>query len=108
MWEGRCEKSSGRRTIRLPTYSVSGMALAYYVNVPVSKILAGALLTFLAAKPSAAQFPRLAPPPACMTTYTAPALLSYWTGSNRDNRPKVAVFSLQPDVDDAGRVYLSI
>jgi tetratricopeptide (TPR) repeat protein len=74
----------------------------------MSKVLAGALLTLLAAKPMAAQFPRLAPPPACKTTYTAPALLSYWTGANRDNRPKVAVFSLQPDVDDAGRVYLSV
>ena len=84
------------------------MALAYYVNVPMSKILAGAFLTLLAAKPLAAQFPRLAPPPPCKTTYTSPTLLSYWTGESRDNRPKVAVFSLQPDVDDAGRVYLSI
>ena len=84
------------------------MALAYYVNVPMSKTLAGALLTLLAAKPLAAQFPRLAPPPPCKTNYSAPALLSYWTGPNRDNRPKIAVFSLQPDVDDAGRVYLSV
>ena len=37
--------------------SVSGMALAYPVNVPMSKTLAGALL-LLAAKPLAAQFPR--------------------------------------------------
>src|SRR5687767_6866485 len=84
------------------------MALAYYVNVPMSNVLAGALLILITAKPLAAQFPRLAPPPPCKTTYSAPALLSYWTGVNRDYRPKVAVFSLQPDVDDAGRVYLSI
>jgi tetratricopeptide (TPR) repeat protein len=55
----------------------------------------------------AAQFPRLAPPPPCKATYSAPALLSYWPAS-RDNRPKVAVFSLQPDIDDAGRVYLAV
>ena len=84
------------------------MALAKYLNVPMSRVLAGALLSLLAAKPLAAQFPRLAPPPPCRTTYSSPALLSYWPGTNRDNRPKVAVFSLQPDVDDAGRVYLSV
>ena len=84
------------------------MALAYYVNVPMSKTLVAALLTLLAAKPMAAQFPRLAPPPPCKATYTAPAILSYWTGASRDNRPKVAVFTLQPDVDDAGRVYLAV
>lgn len=71
--------------------------------------LAGALLLFLAAKPLAAQFPRLAPPPPCKaSTFSSPALLSYWTGTPRDNRPKVAVFSLNPDVDDAGRVYLAV
>ena len=84
------------------------MALAYYLNVPMSKALAGAILFLLAAKPLAAQFPRLAPPPPCRTIYRAPALLTYWTGVSRENRPKVAVFSLQPDVDDAGRVYLSV
>src|SRR5687767_7047816 len=60
------------------------------------------------AKPLAAQFPRLAPPPPCKANYSAPALLSYWPSANRDNRPKVAVFSLQPDIDDAGRVYLAV
>ena len=84
------------------------MALAYCVNVPMRKHLAGMVLTFLAAQPLAAQYPRLAPPPPCKTSYSAPALLTYWTGANRDNRPKVAVFSLQPDVDDAGRVYLAL
>src|SRR5687768_7977465 len=71
------------------------------------RLLATALLLLLAAKPTAAQFPRLAPPPPCKATYSAPALLSYWPAS-RDNRPKVAVFSLQPDIDDAGRVYLAV
>jgi tetratricopeptide (TPR) repeat protein len=76
----------------------------------MSKALAGAMLTLLAAKPLAAQFPRLAPPPPCKASYASPALLTYWTGSGstRENRPKVAVFTLQPDVDDAGRVYLSV
>ena len=84
------------------------MALAYFVNVPMRKPLAGVILSLLAAKPLAAQYPRLAPPPPCKATYSAPALLTYWPGANRDNRPKVAVFSLQPDVDDAGRVYLAV
>jgi tetratricopeptide (TPR) repeat protein len=34
--------------------------------------------------------------------------LSYWAGAaSRDSRPRVAVFSLQPDVDDAGKVFLA-
>jgi tetratricopeptide (TPR) repeat protein len=70
--------------------------------------LAAAFLLIFTAKPLAAQFPRLAPPPPCKATYSAPAFLSYWSASNRDDRPKVAVFSLQPDVDDAGRVYLAV
>jgi tetratricopeptide (TPR) repeat protein/TolB-like protein len=73
------------------------------------RLLAGALLFIVAAKPLAAQFPRLAPPPPCKATFAAPALLSYWSANvTRDNRPKVAVFTLEPDVDDAGRVYLAV
>ena len=83
------------------------MAFAYCLNMPMSKTLAGALLTLLAAKPLAAQFPRLAPPPPCKASYSSPALLTYWPGANRDNRPKVAVFALQPDVDDAGRIVVT-
>ena len=70
--------------------------------------LAGSVFIFLAATPLAAQFPRLAPPPPCKTTFSASAVLSYWPSVASDKRPKVAVFSLQPDVDDAGRVYLAV
>ena len=80
-----------------------------YLNVPMSRRLAAAALFLLfTAKPLAAQFPRLSPPPPCKANYSAPALLSYWPAASRDNKPKVAVFSLQPDVDDAGRVYLAV
>jgi tetratricopeptide (TPR) repeat protein len=82
--------------------------LPNYLNVPMHISLPTVLLLMLAAKPMAAQFPRLAPPPPCKATYSAPALLSYWPAGSRDNRPKVAVFSLQPDIDDAGRVYLAV
>ena len=59
------------------------------------------------AQPLAAQFPRLAPPPPCKASISAPAYVSYWAGAS-DARPKVAVFTLHPDVDDAARVYLSV
>lgn len=74
----------------------------------MSKALAGAVLLCFAAKPLAAQFPRLAPPPPCKADWSAPTLLSYWPGNARDNRPKIAVFALQAEIDDAGRVYLSV
>jgi tetratricopeptide (TPR) repeat protein len=78
------------------------------LNVPMRRRLPAALLLLFTATPLAAQFPRLSPPPPCKASYSAPALLSYWPAAGRDNRPKVAVFSLQPDVDDAGRVYLAV
>lgn len=82
------------------------MTLAYHLNVPMHRGLGIILLAF-AAQPLAAQFPRLAPPPPCRASIRAPALLSYWPGATSGNRPKVAVFSLQPDVDDASKVYLA-
>ena len=63
----------------------------------------------LAAQPVAAQFPRLAPPPPCKASISSPAYLAYWPSmAGRDTRAKIAVFSLQADVDDAAKVYLSI
>ena len=74
----------------------------------MKKGLAGIALLTLAAQPVAAQFPRLAPPPPCKATISPPAYVAYWPSiSGRDSRIKIAVFSLQADVDDASRVYLS-
>jgi tetratricopeptide (TPR) repeat protein len=85
------------------------MTFANYSSVSVKRAVTGIVVLTLAARPLAAQFPRLAPPPPCRTTIAAPAYVSYWSGGNgRDGRPKVAVFALQPDVDDAARVYLSV
>ncbi len=85
------------------------MAFAYYLNVSSTRAAIGTLLVVFVAQPAAAQFPRLAPPPPCRASFAAPALLSYWASdAGRDSRRKVAVFSLQPDVDDAGRVYLAV
>lgn len=55
-----------------------------------------------------AQFPRLAPPPPCRASVSGgtPGYLGYWPAS-RDGRPKIAVFAMQADVDDASRVYLA-
>ena len=86
------------------------MSFAYHLNVPMPRSLAtvAALLAILAA-PAAAQFPRLAPPPPCRATIAAPALLTHWAGGPaRDSRPKVAVFNLEPEIDDAARVYLAV
>ena len=74
----------------------------------MTRALAGAVLLLIAAKPLAAQFPRLAPPPPCKATWSAPTLLAYWPSTARENRPRVAVFPLQAEIDDAGRVYLSV
>lgn len=75
----------------------------------MKRAVTGIALLALAAQPVAAQFPRLAPPPPCRANISAPPYLSYWSGGNgRDGRPKVAVFALQPDIDDAVRVYLSV
>lgn len=87
---------------------VRGTTLAFDLTVPMNRSLAGVALLVLLAAPAAAQFPRLAPPPPCRARVAAPALLSYWPGTAaRDGRPKVAVFSLEPDVDDANKVYLA-
>ncbi len=74
----------------------------------MSRVFFGASLVALLAPCAGAQFPRLAPPPPCRATVngSAPAYLGYWSAS-RDARPKVAVFALQADVDDASRVYLA-
>lgn len=75
----------------------------------MKRILAGGLFLAGSAQPLAAQFPRLAPPPPCRVSVTAPASLHYWPGATaRDNRPKLAIFGLQPDVDDVGKVYLAV
>jgi len=75
----------------------------------MSRAVIGAALAVLSARSAAAQFPRLAPPPPCRASFSAPALLGYWASEPaRDSRRKIAVFSLQPDVDDAGRVYLAV
>lgn len=72
------------------------------------RALPGVFALVLAAPPVAAQFPRLAPPPPCKASVSSPVYLSYWPSmAGRDTRTKVAVFSLQADVDDASRVYLS-
>jgi len=86
------------------------MSIAYYLSVPMLRTNAvGAALLALLAAQAGAQFPRLAPPPPCRATIVAPALLSYWAGGPaRDSRPKVAVFALEPEIDDAARVYLAI
>jgi tetratricopeptide (TPR) repeat protein/TolB-like protein len=62
----------------------------------------------LLANEARAQFPRIAPPPPCRASISGPYFLSYWNGTPaRDARPKIAVFSLVPDVDDASRIYLA-
>ena len=72
-------------------------------------IVVGATLVTVLASPGAAQFPRLAPPPPCRANIASSSLLAFWSGAAaRDSRPRVAVFSLQPDVDDAERVYLAL
>jgi tetratricopeptide (TPR) repeat protein len=75
----------------------------------MSRILLGATLLAVLLPPAAgAQFPRLAPPPPCRATITGPAYIGYWNGNGgRDGRPKLAVFALQQDVDDAAKVYLA-
>lgn len=80
---------------------------AHQLSVSMNRPVVGFWLLAFVAEPLAAQFPRLAPPPPCRASFSAPALLSYWPGAARGNRPKVAVFSLQPDVDDANKVYLA-
>jgi tetratricopeptide (TPR) repeat protein len=75
------------------------------------KRVAVTLICILFASPLAsAQAPRFAPPPPCRASVPASAspLLAYW-GSNqsRERRPRVAVFPLQPEIDDAARVHLA-
>ena len=85
------------------------MAIAYYLTVPMKRIFRGVALGVCLAKPVAAQFPRLAPPPPCKATGPAPSYLTYWSAAAaRDARPKVAVFALQPEIDDANRLFLAV
>lgn len=75
----------------------------------MNKAVYGVALAAALARPAAAQFPRLAPPPPCRARIAASPILAYWTGAaTRDGRPKVAIFTLQPDIDDAGKVYLAV
>jgi len=84
------------------------MALAYHVSVLMNRALSGATgLALLLARPVDAQFARLAPPPPCRATVPSSAILSYWSDMARDRRPKVAIFSLQPEIGDADKVYLA-
>ena len=72
-------------------------------------IIVGATLISVVASQGAAQFPRLAPPPPCRANIASSSLLAYWPGAaGRDSRPRVAVFPLRPDIDDADRVYLAL
>jgi tetratricopeptide (TPR) repeat protein/TolB-like protein len=85
------------------------MAFAYYLSVPMKNFLRGVALVATMASPAIAQFPRLAPPPPCKATGPAPSYLTYWnSAAARDNRPKVVVFALEPQVDDANRLYLAV
>jgi hypothetical protein len=76
----------------------------------MNKAVYGVALLAVLAMPAAAQFPRLAPPPPCRAKIGASPILAHWTSAaaTRGNRPKVAIFSLQPDIDDAGKVYLAV
>lgn len=90
-------------------FRVSGMALAYYLSVPMKNVLRGVALLAGLATPALAQFPRLAPPPPCRADVARPSYLQYWNAAaSRDARPKLVVFGLDPEVDDASRVYLSV
>lgn len=60
--------------------------------------------------PGQAQFPRLAPPPQCRAEpASAQPLLALW-GSDRPtaNRPRLAIFPLQPEIDDPARVHIAM
>ena len=89
-------------------FDLTGMTFADHLSVPMKSAVTGIAVLALAVSPLAAQFPRLAPPPPCKARIASPAYLAYWPSmTGRDTRTKVAVFSLQADVDDAARVYLS-
>jgi tetratricopeptide (TPR) repeat protein/TolB-like protein len=74
----------------------------------MSRVFSAAALVALMAPYAGAQFPRLAPPPPCRATVNGgvPAYLGYWAAT-RDGRPKIAVFAMDANVDDASRVYLA-
>jgi tetratricopeptide (TPR) repeat protein/TolB-like protein len=78
------------------------------LSVPIKNVIRGAAIVACLAQPVFAQFPRLAPPPPCPAS-AATSYLTFWSATAaRDSRPKVVVFSLEPEVDDANRVYLSV
>jgi tetratricopeptide (TPR) repeat protein len=75
----------------------------------MKNILRGVALLSAWAMPVTAQFPRLAPPPPCRAEVAAPAFLNYWNAASaRDSRPKLVIFGLDPEVDDASRGYLAV
>lgn len=85
------------------------MALAYYLTVPMKRFLRGLALVATTATPAFAQFPRLAPPPPCKASGPSPSYLTYWNAAAaRDSRPKIVVFALEPQVDDANKLYLAV
>jgi TolB-like protein len=85
------------------------MALAYYLTVPMKSWLRGVAVLACLSTTAEGQFPRLAPPPPCRAEVPAPTFLSYWSAAAaRDSRPKLVVFGLDPEVDDAARGYLAL
>lgn len=62
------------------------------------------------AVPGQAQYPRLAPPPQCrVEPASAQPLLALWNADRAPrSRPRLAVFPLQPEIDDPARVHVAI